>query len=115
VPRRAPPPPFPPSSAIFHRHCPGQCRTPPRRALAVLVLAVLVPAILAPAPASAQSAVHYVALGDSYSSGLGAGSYISSSGSCDQSTKGLPRPLERREPARLVRVRDLLRARPPPQ
>ena len=29
--------------------------------------------------------MHYVALGDSYSSGVGAGSYISSSGSCDRS------------------------------
>jgi lysophospholipase L1-like esterase len=37
-------------------------------------------------PASAASTVHYVALGDSYSSGVGAGSYISSSGSCDRST-----------------------------
>ena len=36
--------------------------------------------------ASAASAVHYVALGDSYSSGVGAGSYTSESGSCDRST-----------------------------
>ena len=36
-------------------------------------------------PASAASSVHYVALGDSYSSGVGAGSYIASSGSCDRS------------------------------
>ena len=36
------------------------------------------------AMASAASSVHYVALGDSYSSGLGAGSY--SDGSCDQSS-----------------------------
>ena len=47
--------------------------------------------MLVPAQASAQSAVvHYVALGDSYSSGVGAGSYIGSSGSCDQSTKAYP-------------------------
>lgn len=46
---------------------------------AVLMLAVS-------APASAQTVVHYVALGDSYSSGVGAGSYTSSSGSCDRST-----------------------------
>jgi lysophospholipase L1-like esterase len=46
--------------------------------------------LLAPAAASAQSAAAYVALGDSYSSGLGAGSYISSSGSCDQSTNAYP-------------------------
>jgi lysophospholipase L1-like esterase len=37
-------------------------------------------------PASAASSVNYVALGDSYSSGVGAGSYIASSGSCDRST-----------------------------
>ena len=36
-------------------------------------------------PAQAASSVHYVALGDSYSSGVGAGSYIGSSGSCDRS------------------------------
>jgi lysophospholipase L1-like esterase len=36
--------------------------------------------------ASATASDHYVALGDSYSSGVGAGSYISSSGSCDRST-----------------------------
>ncbi len=45
-------------------------------------------ALLALAPAAtAASSVHYVALGDSYSSGEGAGSYTSSSGSCDRSTK----------------------------
>lgn len=32
----------------------------------------------------------YVALGDSYSSGVGAGSYIDSSGSCKRSTKAYP-------------------------
>jgi lysophospholipase L1-like esterase len=37
-------------------------------------------------PANAASTAHYVALGDSYSSGVGAGSYISTSGSCDRST-----------------------------
>lgn len=46
----------------------------------------LAPLLLA-SPASAQTAVRYVALGDSYSSGVGAGSYTSSSGSCDRSTK----------------------------
>jgi lysophospholipase L1-like esterase len=54
-------------------------------ALAAATLPVLVPA-----QASAQSVVHYVALGDSYSSGVGAGSYIGSSGSCDQSTNAYP-------------------------
>lgn len=47
-------------------------------------------AAAAAAPAGAATAVSYVALGDSYSSGLGAGSYISSSGSCDRSTAAYP-------------------------
>ncbi|MGD0555817.1 MAG: SGNH/GDSL hydrolase family protein [Streptosporangiaceae bacterium] len=38
-------------------------------------------------PAQAASAVHYVALGDSYSAGVGAGS---ESGSCDQSPNAYP-------------------------
>jgi lysophospholipase L1-like esterase len=36
------------------------------------------------------AATGYVALGDSYSSGVGAGSYISSSGDCKRSTKAYP-------------------------
>ncbi|GGZ62034.1 SGNH/GDSL hydrolase family protein [Streptomyces bluensis] len=36
------------------------------------------------------AATGYVALGDSYSSGVGAGSYISSSGDCKRSTKAFP-------------------------
>ncbi|CAL9411110.1 SGNH/GDSL hydrolase family protein [Streptomyces griseomycini] len=43
------------------------------------------------AQASQQAAAGgYVALGDSYSSGLGAGGYISSSGDCKRSTKAYP-------------------------
>lgn len=38
-------------------------------------------------PAHATAGVNYVALGDSYASGVGSGSYISSSGSCLRSTK----------------------------
>ncbi|AVH59596.1 MULTISPECIES: SGNH/GDSL hydrolase family protein [Streptomyces] len=38
----------------------------------------------------AAAATGYVALGDSYSSGVGAGSYISSSGDCKRSTKAYP-------------------------
>lgn len=38
-------------------------------------------------PANAATAVHYVALGDSYSSGVGAGS---TSGSCDRSSRAYP-------------------------
>lgn len=45
----------------------------------------------ATAQASEQAAADgYVALGDSYSSGVGAGSYIGSSGDCKQSTKAYP-------------------------
>jgi lysophospholipase L1-like esterase len=40
--------------------------------------------------ATAQPAVRYVALGDSYSSGLGAGSYDPGSGSCDRSGRAYP-------------------------
>jgi lysophospholipase L1-like esterase len=58
---------------------------------AVMVCAVgLVTAVSAMPAARAASWVSYVALGDSYSSGLGAGSYISSSGSCDRSTNAYP-------------------------
>ncbi len=58
-------------------------------ASAVALAAAALP-MLVPAQASAQSAAAYVALGDSYSSGVGAGSYIGSSGSCDQSTSAYP-------------------------
>ena len=43
-------------------------------------------------PANAAT-VNYVALGDSYSSGVGAGSYYSSSGSCDRSPNAYPENL----------------------
>jgi lysophospholipase L1-like esterase len=49
----------------------------------VAVLALGTPALAAPGD-------RYVALGDSYASGVGAGSYISSSGSCDRSTNAYP-------------------------
>jgi lysophospholipase L1-like esterase len=67
----------------------------PRFAASALVagaaaLAAATLPMLAPAQASAQPVVHYVALGDSYSSGVGAGSYIGSSGSCDRSTNAYP-------------------------
>ncbi len=61
-------------------------RQTPLRTTAVIFLSAALSALAASAPASARSTVHYVALGDSYSSGVGAGSYISSSGSCDRST-----------------------------
>jgi lysophospholipase L1-like esterase len=50
----------------------------------------LITAVTAMPAAEAASAVNYVALGDSYSSGLGAGSMISSSGSCDRSNNAYP-------------------------
>ena len=40
--------------------------------------------------AGAASGVRYVALGDSYSSGVGAGNYYSSSGSCKRSASAYP-------------------------
>jgi lysophospholipase L1-like esterase len=51
---------------------------------ATLTLAAGIVLVLS-SPASAATVVNYVALGDSYSSGVGAGNYISSSGSCDRS------------------------------
>jgi lysophospholipase L1-like esterase len=51
---------------------------------AATVLAMAIPA------ASAASSVRYVALGDSYSSGVGAGSYDSSSGNCERSANAYP-------------------------
>lgn len=63
----------------------------PRFILAALAVGTTLAGVLALAPpASAQTAVRYVALGDSYSSGVGAGSYIGSSGSCDRSTNAYP-------------------------
>jgi lysophospholipase L1-like esterase len=41
-------------------------------------------------PAHAAPGDHYVALGDSYSSGVGAGNYIASSGSCQRSNNSYP-------------------------
>lgn len=52
--------------------------------------AALCAALALATPASAASTVRYVALGDSYSSGLGAGSYTSESGSCQRSTRAYP-------------------------
>jgi lysophospholipase L1-like esterase len=57
-----------------------------RRGLFLVTAAFTAVVSLLGTNASATAADHYVALGDSYSSGVGAGSYISSSGSCDRST-----------------------------
>ncbi len=60
----------------------------------ILIAAITVPAIVAdartgPVSAAARGA-HYVALGDSYSSGLGAGKYEGSSGNCERSADAYP-------------------------
>jgi lysophospholipase L1-like esterase len=59
-----------------------------RRALYSATLTAILAAagVLAAAAPAGAAGVGYVALGDSYSSGLGAGAMISSSGSCDRST-----------------------------
>lgn len=63
--------------------------TRPRPSLLTVILAALMSLglVAVAAPASAASSTRYVALGDSYSSGVGAGSYIAASGSCLRSTK----------------------------
>jgi lysophospholipase L1-like esterase len=58
-------------------------------ALALGICASVVPASAA-VPQATQPAVHYVALGDSYASGVGAGPYLSASGSCDRSAQAYP-------------------------
>jgi lysophospholipase L1-like esterase len=57
--------------------------------IAAAACAAGLPLTAAAWPATGPS-VHYVALGDSYSSGLGAGSGIASSGSCDRSSAAYP-------------------------
>src|SRR5690348_9198860 len=56
----------------------------------VLPLLVLAVAVLLVPGAAVAGGPQYVALGDSYSAGVGAGSYISSSGSCSRSTLAYP-------------------------
>ena len=56
----------------------------------VSVAAIAFAGLVASAPAQA-AVVNYVALGDSYASGVGAGSYTTQSGSCMRSTKAYPR------------------------
>jgi lysophospholipase L1-like esterase len=64
-------------------------------ASALCAAAAVLPALAATAhaavlPQAAPPAVRYVALGDSYSSGVGAGDYYSSSGSCERSPGAYP-------------------------
>ena len=64
-----------------------------RAALAATALALTglaVAALTATPAARAASPVSYVALGDSYASGVGAGNYTSSGGSCDRSKNAYP-------------------------
>ncbi|MER5502910.1 MULTISPECIES: SGNH/GDSL hydrolase family protein [unclassified Streptomyces] len=56
--------------------------------LALAAVAAL--GVAQPAFANSTAASGYVALGDSYSSGVGAGSYLSDSGDCRRSTKSYP-------------------------
>jgi len=65
-------------------------RTTARTALATLSVLGLGTGLLAAAAPADASATGYAALGDSYSSGVGSGSYISSSGDCEQSTLAYP-------------------------
>ncbi|MFE4970646.1 SGNH/GDSL hydrolase family protein [Kitasatospora sp. NPDC056651] len=59
----------------------------PARALSIAVVAAGLTMTTLFAASSANAAgVNYVALGDSYSSGVGAGSYLSDSGDCKRST-----------------------------
>jgi lysophospholipase L1-like esterase len=57
---------------------------------AAIVVATAAAGLVTATSAHAAAPVNYVALGDSYSSGLGAGDYISSAGSCDRSTNAYP-------------------------
>ena len=62
-----------------------------RRCVSVVATAGTVTALaLVGSGAAHASGANYVALGDSYASGVGAGNYTSSSGSCDQSTNAYP-------------------------
>lgn len=56
----------------------------------VAVLASVAALVFTSAVPAEAATINYVALGDSYSSGVGAGSYLSTSGSCLRSTKSYP-------------------------
>ncbi|MEV5160383.1 SGNH/GDSL hydrolase family protein [Streptomyces sp. NPDC053728] len=56
----------------------------------VFTLAIAAAAALGVAQPASAAGENYVALGDSYSSGVGAGSYTSESGDCKRSTKAYP-------------------------
>ncbi|MFD7616933.1 SGNH/GDSL hydrolase family protein [Streptomyces sp. NPDC059802] len=56
----------------------------------LVLAAVAALGVAQPASANSSAAGGYVALGDSYSSGVGAGSYLSDSGDCRRSTNAYP-------------------------
>ncbi|MGI5240589.1 SGNH/GDSL hydrolase family protein [Dactylosporangium sp. CA-139066] len=58
--------------------------------LTLSMAAALTAVLAAAAPASAAAADRYVALGDSYASGVGADGYTSESGSCQRSVNAYP-------------------------
>lgn len=61
------------------------------RVVPVAVTAILLTlSTLFVAPSASAASARYVALGDSYSSGVGAGSYTSESGGCKRSTNSFP-------------------------
>ncbi|MFE5633768.1 SGNH/GDSL hydrolase family protein [Streptomyces sp. NPDC056543] len=57
---------------------------------ALLAIAATTLGLARPASAATAAGERYVAVGDSYSSGVGAGSYLSDSGSCQRSSKAYP-------------------------
>ncbi|HWE89862.1 MAG TPA: SGNH/GDSL hydrolase family protein [Pseudonocardiaceae bacterium] len=59
-------------------------------ALSTSLVAAAAGLLVAAAPAQATTAAHYVALGDSYSAGVGTDNYTSASGSCRRSPQGYP-------------------------
>ncbi|MFG2818331.1 SGNH/GDSL hydrolase family protein [Kitasatospora sp. NPDC048365] len=63
---------------------------PVRAVLVAATAAALSVATLAAATEAQAAGVRYAALGDSYSAGVGAGSYTSESGSCKRSTNSYP-------------------------
>ena len=64
-------------------------RSPRSLSVALLALVLSLATLFVASPASAAT-VRYAALGDSYSAGVGAGSYTSESGSCKRSTNAYP-------------------------
>lgn len=65
-------------------------RMPRFAALASALLLAAGAALFGAGPASAAADFGYVALGDSYSSGVGAGNYDSASGNCKRTTRAYP-------------------------